>query len=68
MFIHSILLSLSRWKDTRSTNLKDDAAIMRALDITLDRMWREGITDQTKISKAIREILDGKQEARCGDK
>jgi hypothetical protein len=41
---------------------------MRALDITLDRMWREGITDQTKISKAIREILDGNQEARCGDK
>lgn len=68
MSIRSILLSLSRWRDTRSTNLKDDAAIMKALDITLDRMWREGITDQTKISKAIREILDGNQEARCGDK
>ena len=68
MFIRSILLSLSRWKDTRSINLKDDAAIMKALDITLDRMWREGVTDQTKISNAIREILDGKQEAHCGDK
>ena len=68
MFIRSILSSLSRWKGTRSTNLKDDAAIMQALDITLDRMWREGVTDQKKINNAIREILDGKQEDHCGDK